>query len=72
MTEVKGLTLRDVRDCLILAFYDSRLGREVPSEVDELLLEDMSAEAISQNLGCWIERYMGIFPNLPERFRGKG
>lgn len=63
MTEISGLTMRDVRDCLILAFYDSSPDREVPSSMEELPLAEMSLEAISQNLCCWIERYMGIFPN---------
>lgn len=64
-TIVKGLTKRDIRDCLILAFYDSRPPDcPPPKEVEELPLENMSLEAISQNLCCWIERYMGIFPDL--------
>lgn len=64
--EVQGLTMRDVRDCLILAMYDSRPAdcNPPPKEVTNLPLERMDAEAISQNLGCWIERYMGIFPNV--------
>ncbi len=61
---VQGLTMRDIRDCLILAFYDSRPPNcPPPKEVEDLPLEDMSLEAISQNLCCWIERYMGIFPS---------
>ena len=64
-TEVRGITMRDVRDCLILAFYDSRPPDcNPPESVEDLPLDDMSLEAISQNLACWIERYMGIFPNI--------
>ncbi len=65
-TLVQGLTMRDIRDCLILAFYDScPPGLRVFSKsVEDLPLTEMSLEAISQNLTCWIERYMGIFPNI--------
>ena len=71
-TMVEGLTMRDIRDCLILAFYSSAPIQETPSRsVEDLPLSDMSLEAISQNLCCWLERYMGIFPNVPERFRQK-
>ena len=69
-TVVHGLTMRDVRDCLILAFYDSvppNYDRTRPLE--ELPLAEMCLEAISQNLCCWLERYMGIFPNVPEKFK---
>jgi len=64
-TQVVGLTMRDLRDCLILAFYDSRPPEcKPPKSVEDLPLDDMSLEAISQNLACWVERYMGIFPNI--------
>jgi len=72
---VEGLTMRDIRDCLILAFYSSTpdiefLMKETPPQsVEDLPLEKMSLEAISQNLACWLERYMGIFPNVTERFK---
>ena len=69
-TMVQGLTMRDIRDCLILAFYSSAPVAETPPRsVEDLPLAEMSLEAISQNLACWLERYMGIFPNVPERFR---
>ena len=67
---VQGLTMRDIRDCLILAFYSSASPAETPPKsVEDLPLAEMSLEAISQNLACWLERYMGIFPNLPKRFK---
>jgi len=67
-TMVKGLTMRDVRDCLILAFYAAAPIEDAwPESVEDLPLQEMSLEAIAQNLCCWIERYMGIFPNLPFR-----
>jgi hypothetical protein len=64
-TEVSGLTIRDIRDCLILAFFDSCPPEyKKVNDVEKLPLQEMSPEAISQNLSCWIERYMGIFPNI--------
>ena len=71
-TMVKGLTMRDIRDCLVLAFYSSvppPQPETLPQSVEDLPLAEMSLEAISQNLSCWLERYMGIFPNLPARFK---
>lgn len=69
-TKVQGLTIRDIRDCLILAFYSSAPpGTSSPRSVEDLPLHEMSLEAISQNLCCWLERYMGVFPNLPKRFK---
>ncbi len=63
--EVTGLTMRDIRDCLFLACYDSRPpGIPITESVEALPFEDMSIEAIAQNLNCLIERYMGIFPNI--------
>ena len=67
---VQGVTMRDIWDCLILAFYHSAPAQEtLPQSVEDLPLAEMSLEAISQNLCCWLERYMGIFPNVPERFK---
>lgn len=94
-TEVKGLTMRDIRDCFIRAFiishpyyfYDEvnrefTLIRQEPNAtlIDEAnkgiyaklngndvynLVGDIDPIAVSQNLGCEIEKMMGIFPNLP-------
>ncbi|MBA7676069.1 hypothetical protein ES703_84309 [subsurface metagenome] len=65
MTEVKGLSMRDISDCLWFACYDSRPpGTPIIKSVEDLPFKDMSIEAIAQNLSCWIERYMGIFPNI--------
>jgi hypothetical protein len=30
------------------------------------LVGDIDPLAVSQNLSCWIERYMGIYPNVPK------
>jgi len=71
-TLVEGLTMRDIRDCLILAFYEAappQMREYPPKSVEDLPLAKMSLESISQSLGCWLERYMGIFPNVPERLK---
>ena len=66
-TLVEGLTMRDVVDCFIRACYDSSglPVEEWPGSVYDLPWDDMDIIAVSQNLTCWIERYMGIFPNVP-------
>ena len=64
-TLIQGLTMRDVRDCFILALYDSAPTNEtLPMRLEDLPFDQMDLEAISQNMMCWIERYMGIFPNI--------
>lgn len=65
--EVSGITMRDLRDCFIRACYDSSgLSPEnYPRDVYGLPWDEMDPIAISQNLTCWVERYMGIFPNVP-------
>lgn len=95
-TEVKGLTMRDIRDCFIRAYiishpyyvYDEvkrecTLIRQEPNAtlIDEAnkgihaklngndvfsLVGDIDPIAVSQNLGCEIEKMMGIFPNVPK------
>lgn len=37
-----------------------------PGSVYDLPWDDMDILAVSQNLSCWVERYMGIFPNVPQ------
>ena len=66
-TEVHGVTFRDVRDCLILALYDTCPKKvDPPQSVQDLDLEHIDLEALSQNLSNWVERYMGIYPNIPK------
>lgn len=66
--EVHGVTMRDVTDCFVRACYDSSglSSDEWPGDIYQLPWDDMDPIAISQNLTCWIERYMGIFPNVPK------
>ncbi len=66
--EIHGITMRDLRDCFIRACYDSSGLRPAdwPKTVYELPWDEMDPIAISQNLTCWVERYMGIYPNVPK------
>lgn len=68
MTEVKGLTMRDLRDCFIRGCF-SASGLEpskYPKSVYELDFNQMDIIAVSQNMLCWVEKYMGIYPNVPK------
>lgn len=65
--EVHGVTFRDVQDAFIRACYESS-GLPVeqwPGSVHDLPWDDMDILAVSQNLGCNIEKAMGIYPNVP-------
>ena len=66
-TEIKGITFRDLRDCFIRACYEvSGLSPgEYPKSLYELPWDEIDPLALEQALNCWIERYMGIFPNVP-------
>lgn len=67
-TEVRGLTMRDLRDCFMRAcFLSSGLPEsEWPASIYKLPWATMDPVAISQNLTCEVERMMGIFPNVPQ------
>ena len=64
-TEVKGITFRDIRDCFIRGCFFA-LGlqpKDYPKSVYDLPWNEMDIIAVWQNTSCWIEKYMGIFPN---------
>lgn len=73
-TIVKGLSMRDIRDCLVMAFLQSCNQPELSKKVhdgtwrwnDVYLITDegMDFGAVGQNLTCNIEKMMDIFPNL--------
>lgn len=67
-TEIKGITFRDLKDCFIRACYDCSIlePKDYPRTIFELDWEQIDPLALEQNLSCWIERYMGIFPNIPK------
>ena len=76
--EVKGLTIADISECFYLAIMDSAdddIAREAikkyketnkidPSFVYKLDWEHIDIIAVEQNLNCWIEKKMGIYPNI--------
>lgn len=66
-TFVQGLTYRDVRDCFIRACYDASgmEPKDWPGSVDDLPWERMSPIAVQQNMSIWMEKYQGIYPNVP-------
>ncbi len=78
--EVKGVTFRDLRDCMVRAFflsaghvdharYEEALKGERAALCDNDLytldLNKLDPCAVIQNFGCEVERIMGIFPNVP-------
>ena len=66
-TEVKGITFRDLRDCFIRALYDASPipAKDYPKSVYDLPLDEIDIMAVEQNMACWVEKYMGIYPNCP-------
>lgn len=80
MTEVKGITFRDLRDCYLRAWCLSA-GPDNPVYYEEAKKGELAAicendvyklkggidrMAVFQNFSCEIERLMGIFPNVPK------
>jgi hypothetical protein len=67
--EVKGLTMRDIKDCFIKACYESAPIPEsqYPKSIYDLPWNDIDIIAVQQNLSGKIEKYMGIFPNIPKK-----
>lgn len=87
--EVKGLTMRDIHDCLIQAMLissgDTKLSDKVfeisddkdigkgtkyaakgtwrNQDVYKIDFKNIDPIAIAKNLTCFIEHYMGIYPN---------
>lgn len=66
MTGVKGLTMRDIADCLRVALFKSCGSPQNATSVYDLNIGECDPIAIEQNLTCNIEKMMGIFPNIPE------
>lgn len=81
-TEVRGLTMRDIADCIVQGFLAASGKQELQDKVfpkddfektykkgdwryeDVYKIEmDIDPQAVIQNAMCFIESYMGIFPN---------
>jgi len=81
MTEIRGVTFRDMRDCFIRAvllsshgispagLYDEATKGEAAAICENDLygwdLNKLDPMAVAQNLACEIEKIMGIYPNVP-------
>lgn len=67
-TEVEGLTYRDVYDCMFRGAFDASglPEHEYPASIFNLPWNDMDIIAVFQNAMCWMEKYQGIYPNVPE------
>ena len=78
-TEVKGLTMRDVHDCVMRAFFlsafhvvpelyqEATKGERADLNHGDLFgwdLNEVDPVALLQNATCEIEKMMGIFPNV--------
>ena len=66
--EVKGLTIRDVCDCMVLGFLDcAGIHRECPihDDIYTIDLSEIDPGAMIRNAACHIEKMMGIYPNVP-------
>ena len=67
-TIVEGLTMRDISDCIVKGFLDAGgIQSENPLHDDLYKInEELDYGAVIQCSMCWVEKYMGIFPNVPE------
>ena len=78
--QVSGVTMRDLRDCLLRAFFlcsghingdryeEACKGEDAQLSTDDLYdwnLDDIDPVALMRNFTCEVERSMGIFPNVP-------
>lgn len=83
-TEIRGITFRDLRDAYIRAVFlsashlnhaayeEARKGEGAvlcENDLYSLDWDKLDPVAICQNLGCEVERLMGIFPNVPHSRR---
>ena len=87
-TEVKGITFRDLQDCMIQGFLSGSGIEELQHKVFERdkefqgseyankgtwrpqdvykIKDDIDPLAVIQNTLCFVEYYMGIYPNIPK------
>lgn len=65
--QIHGLTLRDVRDAFVLAFFEASglPPEEWPPTIDELPVDQMDLMAVASQLSCALEKRMGLWPNVP-------
>jgi len=63
--EVTKITMRDLRDCIIRACYESSAlsPKDYPKSIYELDFNQIDILAVVQSLLCWVEKYMEISPS---------
>lgn len=74
---VEGLTMRDIADCMVRGFLYSAdpdqglhdIEMPIRDDLYKVDLSKVDPGAVIQNTTCWIEKYMGIFPNVPKAQR---
>lgn len=79
-TEIKGVRFRDLCDCITKAFVhaaahtvenEGELREKVETnticrqDLYQLDLSRMDPGTLIKNISCEVERFMGIFPNIP-------
>lgn len=68
-TLVSGLTMRDVSDCFVRGFLDAggiNTDNPIHDDIYKIDLDKIDPGAAIKNAMCWIEKYMGIYPNVPK------
>ncbi len=75
-TPIFGLTMRDLRDCYVKGFLlsvlpeQSELRKKVydgtwrTMDIYKIDLSGIDPLAVAQNMGCEVEKMMGIYPNV--------
>jgi hypothetical protein len=64
--EVKGLTVRDITDCVRIALWESAFSPDDAVSIYDVDLSEVDPIAVEQNVTCNIEKMMGIYPNVPK------
>ncbi len=67
---IKGLTVRDIADCIVRGFLESAGiydKHPLHDDIFKINMTELSPGAVIQSTVCNIEKMMGIFPNIPKR-----
>jgi hypothetical protein len=66
-TEVRGITMRDLKDCFVIGAFESTglAAEDYPDDIWGIDWSDLDPMAVIQNMLCNVEKRMGIYPNVP-------
>jgi hypothetical protein len=64
--EVRGLTMKDITDCVRVALWESAGSSENAETIFDVDLSEVDPIAVEQNVTCNIEKMMDIYPNIPK------